>query len=77
MLREFRFKLCKDAAERAAAMEAAMEAVVEAVVEAPRPVLMLPAPVQDPVLIELNALRASVASAPAREPLTVPVSRRE
>ena len=41
----------------------------EAKCEANRPVLMLPAPVENPVLVELNALAASIAASPAPQPL--------
>jgi hypothetical protein len=39
---------------------------------APKPVLMLPAPVENPLIAEINAIKARLASA---EPLMVPIRR--
>ncbi|MGB7160698.1 MAG: hypothetical protein WBD40_21720 [Tepidisphaeraceae bacterium] len=51
----------------AAQLFAALQA--KAAAEANRPVLMLPAPVENPVLVELDALAAARASSVPPEPL--------
>jgi hypothetical protein len=46
-------------------------------VEAKPQPLMLPAPVENPVLVELNALAASLASAPARALEPMPLAQQQ
>jgi hypothetical protein len=59
----------RGAAKRGAAqLVAALQAKAA---EASRPMLMLPAPAEDLVLVELNALAGSLASAPSPQPLSV------
>jgi hypothetical protein len=55
------------AARRARAAAEAADADCAAA-EAPRPVLMLPAPVEDPMMAEVNALAASLAASRALQP---------
>ena len=44
----------------------------------PKPqLLMLPAPVENPMLVELNALAASLASAPARALESLPLAQQQ
>ena len=50
------------------AAQAAAEAEAVAV-EAKPQLLMLPAPIEDPMMAQLNAMAASLVAAPAREPL--------
>ena len=50
--------------------QAAAAAAATAEAEASRPVLM-PAPIEDPVMAQLNAVATSLAVAPAREPLPI------
>jgi hypothetical protein len=54
----------KRASERFPALWAQLTAQVAATAAAPRPVLMLPAPVEDPMVAKLNVLAASLVSTP-------------
>jgi hypothetical protein len=53
----------------AAQARAAEAAEAAAAVEAKPQLLMLPAPVEHPMMNQLNAMAASLAASPAREPL--------
>ena len=64
----------RGSAKRAAAQ--LLVALQAKAAEAKREVLMLPAPVENLVLVELNALAASLASTPARAPEPLWVGRR-
>ena len=57
------------AVKRGAAQRLAALAAQAAAAEAKPQVLMLPAPVEDPVVVELNALATSHATSPAPEPV--------
>ena len=59
----------KRASERFPALWAEITARVAAAAQATRPVLMLPAPVEDPAMAELNGLAASLAAARAAQQL--------
>jgi hypothetical protein len=54
------------------AKAAAMAPALRAAMPAPKPVLMLPAPIEDPAIAEINALKARLA---AVEKLVVPIRR--